>query len=254
MDHTLPKTLVDIIESIGNNNIYKGFRIYSQNGRTNIVINFVECSVSPCKQPSKTEDITHLKSVHSSRKRRSPANISRDTQRVKAHKEDSNFDSALNCTSLLTCSSSSDQFRPECSTPAVECKQRFNDCDSKYIDGHTEDSNMDCEINGDTKDSNLIPDCSVLNEHAEDYNVDSAELNVMEQTHLDDYCVTSEAAAKSTSTNDENDSVPACEDDSEAPEWAKCLVQQVEARLDRINALTKIKTSKNILRTDSDVT
>ena len=105
MDYTLPKTLVDIIGSIGNSNKYKGFRIYSQNGKTNVVINFEESSVPPFEQPSKTEDIISLKSVHPPRKRRSPTNIIRDTQRVKAHKEyATNFDIGLTSASLLTCS------------------------------------------------------------------------------------------------------------------------------------------------------
>ena len=236
MDHTLPKTLVDIIESISSNNSYKGFRIYSQNGKTNIVINFVESSVPPCEQASETEDTSNLKCVHPARKKRSPANITRDTQRVKAHNKDLiSFDSALNSASLLTCSS--DHFRPESSTPANECKHNSSQSNLKYHDGHKEDYNVDYD--SDTVDQRHCDDC--------------------------DDTLGSETIAKTpimmaTIGNDVNNSVPASKSDTEttSTEWAKCLlsIKHVESRIDELSALSKPKSSRNIISNSdqSDVT
>ena len=49
MENSLPETLQIIIVTICSKNIYKGFKIYSDSGRTNIVIQFKDYEMQPCR-------------------------------------------------------------------------------------------------------------------------------------------------------------------------------------------------------------
>ena len=212
MNDTLPKTLKDIIECICCNNTYKGFRVYAENGRTNVVINFVNSSMLPHEQPSKTEDISNLKAAQSPRKRRSPANLARDTQRVKVHKEDLfTPDSGINNASCLT--SLNDQFMPGCSTPSDKydkCDGKLSQLDSTDLDGHC----AGCEV-------------SCYSETVEQESMDTASLDESKLSPVDN---------NMNATDFESDHVLLNKNDSETPDWAKLLLQDVNLYVNQMKA------------------
>ena len=114
----------------------------------------------------------------------------------------------------------------------------MDQAEPKYLDGHTEDCNVDMD------------------------------LDIMEQKHLDGFQVDtgfeSESAVKiptiMTTINHVNDSaldcVPVSENDTEVFEWDKCLssLQLVQSRLDELSGLSKLTSGKNIISDSDDVT
>ena len=90
MDYTLPETLQSIIETIGSKNLLKGYKIYSEGGKTNIVIQFVEYQVQPCSPnlqscTSECQVNEQLKPAMCPPRHRSTSNRARDLRRVQCH-------------------------------------------------------------------------------------------------------------------------------------------------------------------------
>ena len=90
MENLLPETLLDIMESIGKRNNYTGFKIYSSGHKTNLVIHFLDSSITANIKSCETENNGQLQlKASNSFSKRSPCNTLRDIQRVKAHKQNS---------------------------------------------------------------------------------------------------------------------------------------------------------------------
>ena len=130
MDYTLPETLQSIIGTIGMKNVLKGYKIYSEGGRTNIVIQFVECEVQPCSPnlQSSTNEFQangQLKPAVCSPRHRSTSNRARDFRRVQCHKADGQNVQLLSEKSMQSPSHEDLQFASQ-----TKCKQSDEIVDS----------------------------------------------------------------------------------------------------------------------------
>ena len=154
MDNFLPATLLDIIESVGKRNSYNGFKIYSSGSKTNIIIHFLDTTLTSHAQSAETESrncsqnahSNQLKSAASTMKKRSPCNQIRDQSRVKDYNKDISPSCAMigtavtphSSSSLLDCSLAHDNLQN--SPPVENCKQCLDTATDKRIPSF---SNMD---------------------------------------------------------------------------------------------------------------
>ena len=133
MDYTLPETLQSIIGTICMKNLFKGYKIYSEGGRTNIVIQFVECKVQPCSpnlqsSTSEFQANEQLKPAVCSPKHRSTSNRARDLRRVQCHRIEGQNGQLFSEKSMQSPNHMDLQFDSQ-----TDCKQNSEELSKRYV-------------------------------------------------------------------------------------------------------------------------